>query len=61
MIAQALAAHRNAALPSELVVSTDVGYVLHLAARDATWFMDGYWPLVQFAVDDVPIAWVCES
>jgi len=85
-IAQALAAHRNAALhflwragrdsedpedapaaflehfvPSDLVVSTDGGYVLHLAARDATWFMDGYWPSVQFAVDDVPIAWVCES
>ena len=85
-IAQALAAHRNAALhflwragrdngdpedapaaflehfePSDLVVSTDGGYVLHLATRDATWFMDGYWPSVQFAVDDVPIAWVCES
>lgn len=29
--------------------------------RDATWFMDGYWPSVQFAVDDMPIAWVCES
>ncbi|PQZ56100.1 hypothetical protein CQ050_28880 [Achromobacter sp. MYb9] len=29
--------------------------------RGATWFMDGYWPSVQFAVDDMPIAWVCES
>lgn len=48
-------------VPSDLVVSTDGGYVLHLAPRDATWFMDGYWPSVQFAVDDVPIAWVCES
>lgn len=47
--------------PSDLVVSTDGGYVLHLAPRDATRFMDGYWPSVQFAVDDEPIAWVCES
>ena len=48
-------------VPSDLVVSTDGRYVLHLAVRDATWFMDGYWPSVRFAVDDVPIAWVCES
>ena len=48
-------------VPSDLVVSTVGGYVPHLAARDATWFMDGYWPSMQFAADDVPIAWVCES
>nr|WP_314355414.1 hypothetical protein [uncultured Achromobacter sp.] len=48
-------------VPSDLAVSTDGGYVPHLAARDATWFMDGYWPSMQFAEDDVPIAWVCES
>jgi len=47
--------------PSDLVTSTDGGYVLHQAARDVTWSIDGYWPSVQFAVDDVPIAWVCES
>lgn len=48
-------------VPSDLVVSADGGYVLHLATRDATWFMEGYWPAVEFAVDDVPIGWGCES
>ncbi|WP_165359154.1 hypothetical protein [Achromobacter agilis] len=41
--------------------TADGGYVLHLAPRDATWFMDGYWPSVHFAVDGLPTAWVCES
>lgn len=48
-------------LPSDLVVSADGGYLLHLTPHDATWFMDGYWPSVSFGADDVPLAWVCES
>ncbi len=32
-----------------------------LAPRDATWFMDGYWPAVRFAADDRPTDWICES
>lgn len=47
--------------PSDLIVASDRGYVLHLAPRDATWFMEGYWPSVRFAVDDRPADWVCES
>jgi hypothetical protein len=47
--------------PSDLIVMADGGYVLHLAPRDATWFMDGYWPAVRFAADDQPTDWFCES
>ncbi|MBD9472332.1 hypothetical protein IB268_05410 [Achromobacter sp. ACM01] len=47
--------------PSDLIVAADGGYVLHLAPRDATWFMDGYWPAVRFAADDRPADWICES
>lgn len=47
--------------PSDLIVAADGGYVLHLAPRDATWFMAGYWPSVRFTDGDAPASWTCEA
>lgn len=47
--------------PSDLVMAADGGYVLHLAPRDAAWFMPGYWPSLRFSADHAPAGWTCES
>ncbi|CAB3689362.1 hypothetical protein LMG1866_01979 [Achromobacter ruhlandii] len=58
---QAPAAFMEGFAPSDLVVAPDGGYVLHLAPRDATWFMAGYWPSVRFTDGDAPAGWTCEA
>jgi len=47
--------------PSDLVLAADGGYVMHLAPLDDAWFMDGYWPSLQFSAQHEPLGWVCES
>lgn len=46
---------------SDLVLSDDGGFQLHLAPRDAAWFPAGYWPCVRFSAAHAPVSWVCES
>jgi len=43
------------------VLAADGGYVMHLAPLDDAWFMDGYWPSLQFSAQHEPLGWVCES